>query len=136
VYTLVRILGELHKIMGSSPASFLLKGLNGRLGAKSPSKTQLFVTPIKYEKILHSCLWGSAGCLGPPLWSSASNYVHGTAIRRTYWTIRKKVFIQTPAIPAESLTYSLFRTFACRSSIRFSHFACTKVLPPSNATKN
>jgi len=60
----VRLFRELEKLVESDPASFVFRGFNGRLVAKSPSKTQLFVEKIKYDQFLrYVSLWFS-GVLG------------------------------------------------------------------------
>ncbi len=60
----VRLLRELEKLVESDPESSVFRGFNGRLVAKSTSKTQPFVEKIKYDQFLrYLSLWFS-GVLG------------------------------------------------------------------------
>ena len=59
-----RHLREDHKCVGSYPASFVFRGFNGRLVAKSPRKTQPYDAPIKYEQVLRLLSLWFSGVLG------------------------------------------------------------------------
>jgi hypothetical protein len=60
----VRLLRELQKLVESDQDSFVFRGFNGRLVAKSPGKTTPYVERIKYDQFLrYLSLWFS-GVLG------------------------------------------------------------------------
>ena len=78
----VRLLRELQKLVESDQESFIFRGFNGRLVAKSPGKTTPYVERIKYDQFLrYLALWFS-GVLG----ISSNDFrkhgaVHNTAVR-------------------------------------------------------
>ena len=60
----MRLLRELQKLVESDQESFVFRGFNGRLVAKSPGKTQPYVEQNKYDQFLrYLSLWFS-GVLG------------------------------------------------------------------------
>ena len=60
----VRLLRELEKLVDADPESFVFRGFNGRLVAKSPGKTEPYEERIKYNQFLrYLSLWFS-GVLG------------------------------------------------------------------------
>jgi len=56
----VRLLRKLEKLVESGSGSVVVRGLNGRLVAESPGKTQSYVERIKYDQFLrYLSLWFS-----------------------------------------------------------------------------
>ncbi len=60
----VRLLRELQKLFESEQESFVFRGFNGRLVAKSPGKTQPYVELIKYDQFLRYLSSWFSGILG------------------------------------------------------------------------
>ncbi len=77
----MRLLRELQKLVESDQESFVFRGFNGRLVAKSPGKTQPYVEQIKYDEFLRYLSSWFSGVLGIYLHKriSASNSVPNRA---------------------------------------------------------
>ncbi len=60
----VRLLRELGRLVESDPESILFRGFNGRLAAKSPSKTLPYIKKTKYDRSLRYLLLWFSGVLG------------------------------------------------------------------------
>ncbi len=60
----VRLLRELQKLVESEQESFVFRGFNGRLVAKSPGKTQSYVEQIKFDQFLRCLSLWFSGVLG------------------------------------------------------------------------